>query len=426
MGFLKVGASTIDITPPAGIDLSGYIRRTGPSTGVHDPLQANILWLDDGAECLLMISLDVLMMDEKYCSNVKTAISGELNILPDNIIVAAIHTHSAPGMHFFRNGARRDLHWESDVFQSLLKGVVPAVQNAKKASMGFGLGNTEIGVNRRQKKGPVDSRLPIVYFCGEDGNPIAAIAVYGCHPVVLNEQNRLISADYVGFFRKFLNEHFGSDFPVLFFTGAAGDVDPAERGNFSAAERCGRILADEAASCFQRMMDFSHVDIGVFSTSVQLSYDGIPSVQESKQRLRSAWKKYDMAKNRGSFEQQKIKGAFVLWAEEIYNMALNCDLPHFIEAQMQCVRIGPVLFLASPFELFATTSLALNKILMAQNICPVGYANGYAGYLPDSKSAKEEGYEVDEAYKYTGMLPLSSESEGIFLDAALKMVSHFI
>ena len=47
MGKLKAGFSKVDITPPVGIYLSGYILREGPSQGVHDNLYARALVLDD-------------------------------------------------------------------------------------------------------------------------------------------------------------------------------------------------------------------------------------------------------------------------------------------------------------------------------------------------------------------------------------------
>ncbi len=52
----------------------------------------------------------------------------------------------------------------------------------------------------------------------------------------------------------------------------------------------------------------------------------------------------------------------------------------------------------------------------------IGYANGYSGYLPDKKSLEEGGYEVEEAFKYIGLLPFSANAEELFLEKALQLI----
>ena len=45
---MRIGAAAIDITPPVGTALDGYGGRLDVSLGVHDPLYARALYLDDG------------------------------------------------------------------------------------------------------------------------------------------------------------------------------------------------------------------------------------------------------------------------------------------------------------------------------------------------------------------------------------------
>ena len=56
MDGLQAGISQIDITPPAGTWLVGC---EGPSTGVHDPLFATVLVLQQGDVRHALISLDL-------------------------------------------------------------------------------------------------------------------------------------------------------------------------------------------------------------------------------------------------------------------------------------------------------------------------------------------------------------------------------
>ena len=42
-GGLRAGYAAVEITPPVGIDLTGFVAREGPCTGTRDPLWARAL-----------------------------------------------------------------------------------------------------------------------------------------------------------------------------------------------------------------------------------------------------------------------------------------------------------------------------------------------------------------------------------------------
>ncbi|MDH5706604.1 MAG: hypothetical protein OEZ45_11375, partial [Candidatus Aminicenantes bacterium] len=78
-GRLRIAAVRKDITPPLPADLSGYIRRFGKASKIHDPLLANLLLIDNGINQLLLISLDILFLSSELSSRLRQAISEELN-----------------------------------------------------------------------------------------------------------------------------------------------------------------------------------------------------------------------------------------------------------------------------------------------------------------------------------------------------------
>jgi len=164
MGKLRVGAIKKEITPSLPVDLVGYIRRFGKSTEIHDPLLANILLIDNGVEQALLISLDMLFLSSDFSLKVKQAVSEKLNIAKKNILIAAIHTHSAAGIHMFRDESLRDKNWEEKVFWTLIKGSAEAGQQLKTASLGVRMGRSTIGRNRRKEGGPVDSNFPVLLW----------------------------------------------------------------------------------------------------------------------------------------------------------------------------------------------------------------------------------------------------------------------
>ncbi len=422
MGRLRIGAVKKEITPSLPADLLGYIRRFGKSTGIHDPLLANLLLVDNGVEKVLLFSLDILFLNRDFSQQVKNAISEKLNMDKKNILIAAIHTHSAPGIHLFRDESIRNKEWEDKVYQTLVKGAVEASQQSQAVYLGVRSGKSFIGKNRRKEGGPLDPNFPMICFFDERDHPLAVIVNYGCHPVVLDEKNLFITADYVFDFRSGLNKILSSDVITLFFTGASGDVDPVERGSFSIAKRLGMELAEEALKIIDDMEAKADINIQTKETSLKIPYGWIPDAQETEEIYASTRQKYEDAVKKRDRVAQKMQKAFLLWANEIREKAIKNELPEYLECELQCIRLGDAVLLAFPFELFSSISLSLRTQSGIQDLFLIGYANGYSGYLPDKKALEEGGYEVEEAFKYVGLLPFAANAEEIFLEKALHLI----
>ena len=56
---LHAGIASLDITPPLGLDVAGYLW-TGPTKGTADPLSARAVVLDDGSTRVALVALDLL------------------------------------------------------------------------------------------------------------------------------------------------------------------------------------------------------------------------------------------------------------------------------------------------------------------------------------------------------------------------------
>jgi neutral ceramidase len=422
MGNLSVGVSKKDITPPVGTDLSGYIRRFGRSSGIHDPLLANILWVTNGQDQVLLTSLDVMNINHEFSSRAKAAISEEMGIAKKNILLAAIHTHSAPGIHIFRDDSKRDNNWEEKVLHALVSGSTEARRRSKKALIGTGTGQAYIGCDRRKSGEKIDPFLTVIGFFDKNEKPFALIANYGCHPVVLTEDNLLISADYVGYFRSQLKKSLSSEVTTLFFTGAAGNVDPIERGSFQLAERLAGILSGEVIKIIKKMKLQSWAEIKTAQIRIDIPYGWIPAKDEAEKAHREGQLAYRNALEKGDREETKIQKAFLLWAEELRKKARKGKLPASLECDLQAVKLAEAVFLAFPFELFSSLSLALRRLSGLEDLFLVAYANGYEGYLADERSIRAGGYEIEEAFKYTGLLPFSAQGGKIFLNKALSLL----
>jgi neutral ceramidase len=423
MKTFRAGAAKREITPPVGTDLFGYIRRIGSSTGIHDPLWANFLWVGDGNLEILLVSMDVLNFSDEFAARARAAISKGVSLAEQNICIAAIHTHSAPGMHFFRGGGKRNMEWEKGVLDVLVKGSREAKQNSRSAYVGLATDRAFIGYNRRKSENAIDPHLTLACFVDEKKRAYCILANYGCHPVILKEDNLLISADYVGYFRKRLNRLFSADIITLFFTGASGDIDPIERGSFKIADRLAGTLAQKAFAMIRNMSWTREGELRVEKIKITIPYEKIPSFEEAEEIYQEAKSLFRDAQTNGDRIEIKIQKAFLDWAEELRKGTAARTIPSSLECELQCFRLGDLVLAAHPFELFSSLSLEIRELSKVKHLIMAGYANGYRGYLPDGKSAREGGYEVEDAYKYVGLLPCSPQAGQIFVKAVLDAIS---
>ena len=93
---LRAGASIVDISPEEGIELAGYPHYPRHNTGIHDPLYASCLFLDDGQIELAIVAMDLAMYSKAYVRSLRNRISQQTDIPGPNIMVCASHTHSGP------------------------------------------------------------------------------------------------------------------------------------------------------------------------------------------------------------------------------------------------------------------------------------------------------------------------------------------
>ena len=88
--MLKAGTSLVDISPERGVQLAGYPHCPRPNRGVHDPLYAAALYLDNGKSRKVFVTLDLLSIGKEEVGNLRSKFP-ELYIT-----VSTTHTHSGP------------------------------------------------------------------------------------------------------------------------------------------------------------------------------------------------------------------------------------------------------------------------------------------------------------------------------------------
>lgn len=231
-GVLRVGAASVDITPdrPRGMFLAGFASgRT--AIGVLDPIEASAVYISLGGEEVALVTVDAIGFTRPTVRKMRAAVRSMER--PTDIIVCATHTHSAPDtlgmwgpalLGFLPRRSGVDPAWMSQ----LIAGVATAVDTAKARAQPAMMRAATFDVperwtrNDRKAGGRYDMAGAVAFDAAEGGERLATLLNFASHPEGLWEKNRLVSADFPGFFRRRAREI--SPGSKLYFSGPLGGM----------------------------------------------------------------------------------------------------------------------------------------------------------------------------------------------------------
>lgn len=394
---LRAGVATRDITPDGDTIMSGYAMRKGPSEGVHDPLSVRALVVEGTA----LVTVDVVALHEDLCARVRTAAEPWV----DHVVVHATHTHSGPGSSPGRLGGVFDPEWLQSVEHACTQAIEEAARAREAVRITAGYGeDPQIARNRRRPDAPVDPALPVVRLDRTDGSPLALVVSYACHPVVLDAENRLLSADYPGVVRERLEADTGAT--VLFATSCAGDVNTGHSVDADSAvpetgprtfAQCARVGRRVAEAALHAPRHSAGPLIGASTTTLTLQL--IPPTASELERDRALWAEDAADAPPG---RRALYDLWMRWAEQ----TRPSESTEW-EARVTVFRWGPAVVVALPGEPFNLASREIRRRVAestgAQAVLVLGYSDGCPGYLPSGDEYPLGGYEVAEAHRYYGM-----------------------
>lgn len=392
--MIKAGAAIVDITPPVGLHLAGFAARTKPSEGVHDPLTARALAVNDTA----VVVLDVIGIHESMAERIR-----QRCVLPeDRVIVTATHTHGGPVSMQGRLGRAADKAFLQQMEDGAVEAIRLAVERQEEARLFVGMGgDPNVAWNRRHKDGPLDRSVPVIRVRNKAGDCIAVMTSYACHPVVLAADNLLMTADYPYYVRETIEAaHPGAI--ALFLTGCCGDANTghtaqaswtlaanAER-TFATAERLGRRIG-EAALQAEEVEAVGEIGAG----HRVLDLDLTRLEDEPLDVLAARWRE----EQAGAEEVRGILlGHWIEWAER------NRDVePGSWRARVSLLDWAGIPIVSMPGEVFSETGLSVRAAAKGHPAFVLAYAEGTPGYIPPASEYPYGGYEVAEAHRFIGM-----------------------
>ncbi len=440
--MLAAGTARIDITPPIGIAHAGWGAQSHEGAeGIDMPLTITALVIEtDGntnpADRIAILDIDTCILVESYDVAIRSAITETTEIPASNQRISYTHTHSGPieGLSWIVEGSEMVEPWFHSMAPASAKAVAEAIARIVPVRADSGTGHCEININRRpissdgkvftgrNPDGFVDHEVLVTAVDDLDGNPVATLVNYACHPTIMGPENKLITPDFPGPVRETVESVVGGI--CLFLQGAAGNQGPIEgfTGDTSIYRRLGKQLGVEAARVRltidpipreEKLEEIlpSGADLGIYTfnqsgesddtlglieTSASLPIKEMPPESEVQANFDRISANLERVRKRGGSIAEIKEAAFpakretlLLRHTQTFGQGGNKrDIP------IQVIRIGNTALVAIPVEPFAEIGTAVKERSPADWTLFSGYSNGYYGYLPMAYAYPEGGYEV--------------------------------
>ena len=395
-----VGTGKVDVTPPLSVPFLGlYPNRLSYFKGVHDKLLARSLYVGTGSGEALIVSVDLIGISDailghgrSFVTQLKQMITEKTGIPAAHILLAATHAHSTPETINFRPVAElvpEFKPWLETLMERIAAAALSACQNRFPAKLRIMRAQVPgLTINRTGAEW-LDDELILLEFASQDGRK-ALLVNFTCHPVIMQVQP-MVSADYPGALTSTLEETIPGAELCLFMQGACGDINPlkGDTRDFNDVQMTGATLAENAISLLKQAPPADNdipPQVRVVSTNVPFKSAILPTPDKTAQLEHEA-----AALERQVAEGNRATGITDKLAVLHEALARIRQGEDDRSAVLQTVRIGNAVLFAMPFEPCCQLGRKLKQMAAPLTGIPVGYANGYLGYVnaPDVAGAYE-------------------------------------
>ena len=420
---MKIGFGQADITPRGGkVYLIGQFHER-ITDQINDPLHAVAMVIESENARTVWVTADTLWICEGAS---KLAYQYAKEVIPglkeEEFVLSATHIHTGPSMSNDTycaltgdrdepKGAKSATENNVQFAAAVQQAVKDAYESREDAKVDFALSRVQTGVQRRvvykdgtaAMYGALD-REDFLKMEGRDGGPSQLLYVYNnegeLKGVVANvpctaqcdEGANYITADYWGVVREKIAEAWGDKVKVLPLCRAVGDQSPHQMVDALYSWRKAHKYHGRQAAID---MGEKVAELIIENKDKILSTYGSDTVHAQGMRTVNfpVWQptkeEYDAAI--AYLNSDGPKSAFLksnsVAAKERYERGDN-----FYPCNVYAARLGDILFISSPFELFTEYADRIRMAFADNLVFDVELTHGCMGYLATRNAIKGGGY----------------------------------
>jgi hypothetical protein len=405
----QVGTARVDITPEAGYLRNEWGGQQTLAVRTLRPLYAKVLVLQVGADHLALISLDLLSIDRDLTGRIRKRVQ-KSGISAESLLLSCSHTHEAPMysdlISVFPTQGSLERKYNNFLVESVSRAVALATDSLTPANLSISEVDTlgKLNRNRRRPQQKVDTTLRVLRVDRVDGNKLAVVWHFGAHPLTRYSDTGCWSSDFPGLASAMIEEQFPG-VQCQFLQGGSGDVFPLDwyfdaptpihSVGLESEEAMGESLAEHIAAALESTSPVSG-PFRAIRTAIQLSARTVSWTPAEANTLAQGllarvrrmpfqpWRPEDHVCTNAQKHPIRYEA---IAAQSAKKLAESVGRSYACEISL--VRIGSLILVAIPGELFSQLGLAIQCHWPESQTWVLTNTNGYVGYIPTSKDAEE-------------------------------------
>ncbi len=388
----RAGIAVRVVTPEPLLPVSGGVGASIPVTRKDGELNVRALVLAGDETRIVIVSADFLGFPAVLGDKVRARIKG---IPPENILIGATHTHSAPDCYGFPDQQGKiatDLKYLDFICDRMVETINEAVDKLRPASLKIATGTAKgkIAYNYYAEH-LYDPRCSVVQAIGADGKPFATLVNYAIHPEVLGSHAGTLSPDLVGPLYDRIQEKGGGT--AIFMNGAQGGMITADNRGPNGKDlriwdeclRIGHLLADESLRIIDNAVEQKNPTL--YCTAQKISF---PVDSPLLRAIMSA--------------------SPLGYADK--------DKAH-VTTQLNLINVGNAQILTIPGEALPNIGYYLKRKMRGENNLLFGLTNDAFGYI-----ISKADWSSFERYNYITRTCLGEMTGELLMDESVKLVNR--
>lgn len=438
---LYAGAARRVINPPLGAMKAGLRLFGDPIQAIESDLTATALILSNEQTKVAIFGLDLCVMNRAEAQELRAGVAQALGIPISQVLLNLSHNHSSPAFPSFMPDTDENMaikeKYKQDLGKWLVECAVEAAQKSQPARIGAGWGECYIGVYRREMRDgrdvlgevpghPIDPSVGVIRVDDLEGNAIAVLFRYSCHPVTVGPRSQVASTDFPGPARDVIEKSLGG--LALFLQGAGGNINPTYGIGYEIdcrdlKDRAGKMLGGEALKVaadirtnrrpgarkplgsvpnilftpWESVTGDTCTYLGAVEGVVPFEFIELPSLQEAE-AIHARWLQAVQDRRAGDAQEWQIRVAekFEWWASILLDAVRNGDQK--FELDVQVVRVNDIALVGMDVETFFETGLTIKAQSPIKDTFVLGYTNSSKSYLPRAEDYPEGGWKLEGSY----------------------------